>query len=252
MGLRQEQRIALASARAFAQASEAGGAVVLRVPQAPESPMLNRVVGLGTGRRATEADVDEALAALGPGLSFYVAVHPQARPPQLPDWLRARGLEPGWGWMAFRRSVADPPAARTALSLAEVRDEDGAAAVARIVRIGFGLPEAVEAPLARATAGGWRWWLARDGDEPVGAGGLFVCENAGYLGFGATLPEHRGKGAQGALLAARIRRAAGLGCDVVFTETGERRGDRPSNSYRNIRRAGFEEIAVTANWAGRR
>ena len=33
-------------------------------------------------------------------------------------------------------------------------------------------------------------------------------------------------------------------------ETGERGGDRPSNSYRNILRAGFEEIAVTANWAG--
>jgi GNAT superfamily N-acetyltransferase len=72
-----------------------------------------------------------------------------------------------------------------------------------------------------------------------------------YLSFAGTLPEHRGKGAQNALLAARIRRAAGLGCDVVVTETGERRGDRPSNSYRNILRAGFTEDAVTANWLGR-
>ena len=38
------------------------------------------------------------------------------------------------------------------------------------------------------------------------------------------------------------------GCDVVVTETGERRDDLPSNSYRNILRAGFTEVAVRANW----
>ena len=56
------------------------------------------------------------------------------------------------------------------------------------------------------------------------------------------------QGAQGALLAARIRRARELGCEVVVTETGELRDGLPSNSYRNILRAGFEEVAVTANW----
>ncbi len=72
-----------------------------------------------------------------------------------------------------------------------------------------------------------------------------------YLGLAGTLPEHRGKGAQNVLLAARIRRAAELGCDLVITETGERREDRPSGSYRNILRAGFREDIVTANWLGR-
>jgi hypothetical protein len=70
--------------------------------------MLNRVVGLGVERPATEADVDEALAAIGPRVTFYVAVSPGARPVELPKWLRARGLEPGWGWMVFRRDVEDP------------------------------------------------------------------------------------------------------------------------------------------------
>ena len=94
--------------------------------------------------------------------------------------------------------------------------------------------------------------LARfDGDEPAGAGALYAAEGVAYLGFAATLAEHRGKGAQNALLATRIRRAAELGCDLVITETGERTGNRPSNSYRNILRAGFEEHAVTAHWLGR-
>ena len=74
--------------------------------------------------------------------------------------------------------------------------------------------------------------------RPAAAAGVFLAEGVGYLGFAATLPEHRGKGGQNALLAARIRHAREAGCDVVVTETGERRDDRPSSSYRNILRAG--------------
>jgi hypothetical protein len=80
---------------------------------------------------------------------------------------------------------------------------------------------------------------------------MYAKEGVAYLGVAGTLPGHRGKGAQNALLAIRIRRAAELGCDLVVTETGERRDDRPSNSYRNILRAGFQETAVTANRIGR-
>ena len=63
------------------------GAVVLTMPEAPDSPMLNRVLGLGVERPATEADVDEALAAVPAGVTFYVAVAAGARPAELPRWL---------------------------------------------------------------------------------------------------------------------------------------------------------------------
>lgn len=244
-------RLSLAGYSAFSQAVEAGGATVLTIAATPASPMLNRIVGLGVERPATEADLDAALAAIGPGVAFYVAVGPGARPPELSGWLAARGLEPSWGWMAFARGVEAVPPAPTRLELTEVEGADAAAAFARVVRTGYGLPEAAEPVIARVRDSGWQCWLALDGDVPVAAAALFVAEGAGYLGFAATLPEHRGKGAQNALLAARIRRAAERGCDVVFTETGERQDDRPSNSYRNILRAGFRELAVTANWLGR-
>jgi len=80
------------------------------------------------------------------------------------------------------------------------------------------------------------------------AAGVFIDEGVGYLGFAATLPEHRGKGGQNELLAERIEHARASGCDVVVTETGELRDDLPSNSYRNILRAGFAEVVVQANW----
>jgi hypothetical protein len=249
----REERVALEAYRGVSEVvHEAGGVVVLTVPQAPGIPMLNRVVGLGLDGPATEEAVDAALAVIPEGVTYYVAVAPGALPLGLPGWLEARGLEQGWGWMSFRRAPADPPPVETALRLRRVESRADAEAFARIQCVAHGLPDALEPLLVDAPGRGWECWLALDGDEPAGAGALFVSEGAAYLGFGATLPEHRGKGAQGGLLAHRIARAGELGCDVVLTETGERRDDLPSNSYRNILRAGFAEVAVTANWVGRR
>ena len=124
-------------------------------------------------------------------------------------------------------------------------------AFAHIVSRAYGLPPESAAAVHRALDSPWELWLALDGDEPAGAGGLFVDEGAGYIGFAGTLAEHRGKGAQTLLLRHRIARAAELGCDVMLSETGEQRDGLPSNSYRNLVRAGFEETTVTANWLGR-
>jgi ribosomal protein S18 acetylase RimI-like enzyme len=70
----------------------------------------------------------------------------------------------------------------------------------------------------------------------------------GWLSFAATLPEFRRRGAQNALLAARIRAAAELGCSLVVGETGALEDGRPSNSYRNIVRAGFEPVYDRPNY----
>ena len=145
------------------------------------------------------------------------------------------------------RSPAPPP---TTLRLVRVGPAE-AADFGRITASAYGLPAAAAPWAAQAHELGWDCWLAVDGDEPVAAAGVFMSEGAAYLGFAATLAEHRGKGAQGALLAARIEHARAAGCDLLVTETGEHRDDLPSNSYRNILRAGFTEVAVRANWLRR-
>lgn len=251
-GLTREQRVALEAQGAISDVTTAGGASVLTMPEAPASPMLNRAVGLGVERPATPGDVDAALAALRGARGYYVALTPGASPSQLPDWLTDRGLEPGWGWMTFRRGVEDPPLATTELRIVEAAGDAHAAAFARVVCLSYGLPDALERRLRGAADAGWRLWIAFDGDRPAAAAGLYVAGRTGYLGLAGSLEDQRGKGAQSALLAARIRRAAQLGCELLVTETGERSGGRTSNSYRNILRAGFEEVEVTANWLGRR
>ncbi len=243
------ERLAIAAARTAMAADvvELDGALALRVPEAPGSPMLNRVVGLGLEREATEEQLDAATEAMA-GLRHYVTLSPSAQPAEIATWLTARGYGHGWGWMQFRRGVESVPDGRTDLELVEI-GPGGASDFARVVREAYDLQPEVESVIRGAVGrDGWTCWLAYAGDEPAAAAALFVDDGAGYLGFAGTAAAHRGRGAQGALLAARIRRARDLGCRAVYTETGERRPDRPSNSYRNILRAGFEELYVVANW----
>jgi GNAT superfamily N-acetyltransferase len=88
---------------------------------------------------------------------------------------------------------------------------------------GYGMPEAC-AGLIAALVGraGYHCFLAWGGERPTGAGALPVVGQSGWCGVAATLPEARGRGAQNALLAARICRAAKLGCTAVYTETNLR------------------------------
>ena len=226
--------------------AELPGATALRTPPAHSSPMLNRIVGLGLEGAATEEQLDDAIAAMA-GLRYYVSVSPSAQSAEIGEWLLARGFEPSWGWMQFQRGL-DPVPSETSLTVREIGPERGAE-FAQILRTAYGLPEALEEIIAAVPGHpAWYCWLALAGDEPAGAAALFVEDGAGYLGLAGTAVEHRGRGAQTALLAARVARARELGCDAVFTETGEQVPDRPSASYRNIVRSGFEELYVLRNW----
>jgi GNAT superfamily N-acetyltransferase len=120
---------------------------------------------------------------------------------------------------------------------------------AQVVAEGYEMPEWTK-PLAANVVGrpGWSCYVAYDAEEPAGAGALFVRDDVGWLGFAATRPRYRGRGAQSAILAARIEDARKQGCSTVTTETGAMEEGRPSNSYRNILRAGFREAGVRANY----
>ena len=75
----------------------------------------------------------------------------------------------------------------------------------------------------------------------MAVGALFASEGAGWMTLGATRASHRGRGAQPALIAARLERAAALGCTLVVSETGAAGPEGPGPSYRNILDAGFAE-----------
>lgn len=211
--------------------------------------MFRRAVGLGVGGPTSEAELDDVLEHMnGCGERYAVPVAPHSQPAALAAWLEGRGLTAGYAWMKFRRSCAEAPRAKTELEIRVVGAELGDA-FGRVVAEGFGLPPAV-APWVAAIPGRERWVcvMAFEDAAPVAAGAAYVSGEYAWLGFGATLPAYRRRGAQSALLARRLDEAAARGAQVAVTETGERLPDKPSHSYRNILRAGFEEAYLRQNY----
>jgi GNAT superfamily N-acetyltransferase len=218
------------------EATSLGDAVCVVAREVP-APELNRALGVGE-----DTDLG-ALQAFYAGTPHLVSCSDGAVAA-----LRARGYEPGYAWMKFVRAAEPDASARTDLRL-EVVGADRAGDFAAAVVGGFGMPARM-AGVAASVVGrpGWTCLVAYDAARPVGAGALFVTGDQGWLGLGATLPDARGRGAQSAILAARVRLAAGQGAATVTTETGVREPGRPEPSYRNILRAGFEEAYERPNW----
>ena len=233
-----------------ARVEEVGGAVCIALPELPSSAMFNRVLGLGLDEPATPGLVHEVAGFFGGlGVEWCVALAPGAEPRELSSWLDARGFVRGYAWAKFERGLEEPAERQTELRIAEVEPGADADAFADVFVRAYGTPELFREWLARLPGrAGWRCFVAFDGETPAATGALFSMDGVGWLGIAGTLPEHRRRGAQGAILAARIRAAAETGCEVLVTETGEQVEGRPSSSYRNIERAGFELAYVRPNY----
>ncbi len=90
-------------------------------------------------------------------------------------------------------------------------------------------------------AGGMVRYLARRGGAAAGGGSMRIDDGIAQLCGTATLPAHRRRGVQTALLACRLDDAARSGCDiaVVTTQPG-------STSQQNVQRLGFELLYARA------
>src|SRR3954463_388358 len=206
------------------------GALVHGCPALPVVT-FNRALGIAAPPR------DEVLALaqtiqLAPGLET--------------DAVRAR-LREDVRWAKVIRDARAPDAVATDLEVREVERAE-AEALGRVISTGFGMPPVVGGWLARLVGReGWRMYGAYAGDELVGGGALHVAGDVGWLGIGATLPEHRGRGGQQAVMARRIADAAAAGCRTLTSETGILPG-HPNPSLRNMYRSGFELAYERTNW----
>jgi GNAT superfamily N-acetyltransferase len=102
--------------------------------------------------------------------------------------------------------------------------------------------EAVEAAIGdMAGVAGYGRYLARVGGVVAGGASMVRVDGVAILCGAATLPGHRRRGVQTALLAARLERAARDGCDVavITTQPGSR-------SQQNAQRRGFSLLYTRA------
>jgi len=229
--------------------TEIGGALCTAVPAAPGSALLNRVLGLGLAEPAIEKALDEIDAFFADNkVSYGLTVTPDVRPPELTAWLEARGFSRGYAWTKFRRGIEPAAAPETDLTVERIGPDSGDV-FADVFQRAYGTPELLRPRLEQIPGEtDWYCFVAFAKGVPAGTAAVFVTGDVGWLGMAGTLPEFRGRGAQTALLAERIAAAREAGCSVVVTETGEAVEGRPSNSYRNIVRAGFEPVYVRQNY----
>jgi hypothetical protein len=95
---------------------------------------------------------------------------------------------------------------------------------------------------------GFRTFAAWDGGDIVAGGNLFVHGEAGSINTGATLPTHRGRGGQSAVIAARIAAATEAGCRWLVAEAGKPPAGTSNASLNNLIRAGLKPLYARTNW----
>ena len=225
-----------------------GGTLISRAA-GDGSIIINRTLGLDdTGH--DPALIDRALKAYDDAgvAKFFLHVQPDA-PDSLRDDLLGRGLKTGRAWMKFKRGMAPVDLPENDLRVEELTPAS-AADFGRITATCFGMTPTFGKILAATAIASpnWHVFMAFDGDAPAGCGCLVTYENVGLLDMGATDPDFRCRGVQGAVMAARINKAVDLGLGHLFTETGEAVEGEAQHSYGNILRYGFEEWYARQNY----
>ena len=231
--------------------SVAGGVASFAGASSP----FNKVAGLGFGGVPTQAEMDEIERRFGDcGTCVQVELSNLADP-EIGAQLTARGYRLVSFENVLGVGIAQAPERITFPGI-EIRrsGEDEFALWLDVVSDGFahaddqGVPSHEDFPRAAkqnaerdfAAAGVRRYIALRDG---VAAGGasLGVTNGIAQMAGAATVPAHRRRGIQTALLAARLADAAAEGCDlaVVTTQPG-------SVSQRNVQRRGFDLLYTRA------
>ena len=228
-----------------------GGGVAALMANDPTGFYWSRVLGLGWQEPITDELVAEILDWYqlhgGSSVIFQVSPHvPQG------DWeavLERAGFTPGGSWVKCIRDVSPAHFAPTDLEVRSL-DETQGQRYAEVYWAGFEFedPLFIEWMASQPTMDNWRTFGAFDGDELAAVGALFLNGDVGGMSGAATLPAFRNRGAQGALIAARIDAAAREGCQWVISETGAETEDTLNPSLHNLRRQGFADLYERRNW----
>lgn len=246
------------------------------------SPTMNRVIGLPGDTPLspdTLARIQQTFRARGIA-QFWLHAWDTPDSAPLRDSLLALGCRQQGAWAKFELALAPPTSAPAPAPAPEsarapepesapepepARARAAAPAPSLTVRLAQGADYNVAGQIAHRSFGKWpvlepwmaalaghkEWhvFLACDDDgTPLATGALLIEGRHAWLGMGATLPEARRRGAQQALLAARLAAARAAGCITVSVEAEAAEPGHSSPSLNNILRAGFRQLGTRGNY----
>ncbi|NNE12340.1 MAG: GNAT family N-acetyltransferase [Ilumatobacter sp.] len=196
-----------------------------------------------------------ASAGLPPAVDLTPATHPRAGVE-----LAAGGYSPADTVSVVFRPVRDveSPAPRADQAIVvDVAHDAELPLWQEISAGGWGHTDPERRSCSDAFAAAWHriapdgFFIARDraGGRPLGCAVMTVADGVATLGGMTTLPDERGRGVQAALIAARIRAAEALGCELV-TSTARRDGPSERNLLRQGFRRAYDKHVVTIERPG--
>ena len=235
---------ALLAGSATASVHALGSALALVAAEESRSTLLNRVIGLGLDRPIAAADLEAIAKLYGPTRNPWSIELPSAC--STPDVL-ALLKQSGYRRSGLQAAVfaADCRELAEVASRFDIRCNEAQmfAAAADIQASVFGVSPSVRALLAQAPADGrFHQFIALDDGRPAAACLSFISAETAWAGWDATLPAHRGRGIQKALIAARARGAAAAGCRWITSETAVGTSAAPDRSHQNYLKLGFREL----------
>ncbi len=229
------------------------GGVVQMACDRMHSLNRNRTQGLGVDEPLSPGLLDDVIAfhRAGP-CDFMLNVPPFARPADHEALLRSRRLTWWRRRVLWMRDASPAPPVRTDLVVRALGPDD-AALFGRVTVEAHGSPPEFGAwAEACVREGVFLAWLAWDGDQPVASATLSIGPSGAWFGAAATRESHRGRGAQSALIAARIDAAREAGVTRILVETVEALDRDEGTSSRNVERAGFTATHMRPSWVTER
>jgi len=199
----------------------------------PAASLNRNAIRLFGGRGLSANDLN-AMSALfeeaGAG-RFFVWLHPGPDMEVVRRWLAANGAKqvPWTRYPTMVHTGRTSPQRTSTLTTRKITVED----VAK-----YGLAEHGENYVRTVGYPGFHHFAAFEGGQPIATAMLDVFEDMGYIAGAHTTERFRKRGAQTALIAARLEEAHRLGCKLIVTDTLT----MLEHSYSNLLRAGFEVV----------
>lgn len=179
----------------------------------------------------------------------HVQINEASASDELRGWLLDKGLVENGAWVKLTRPAPSAPLAIEGPVRTRLAGIDDAAIFGKLMCAGFGFPTGLE-PLWSCLVGkkGWVCFIAELEGTPVGTGAMFIEDGCAWVGGGATLAEYRNRGAQKALINARLNEGLAQGVSLFAVETGQPQEGQPNISFGNLTKAGFKLSYIRKNY----
>ena len=232
-----------------------GEAVVLTSPVIPFSH-FNRVMGLGLTQPATEKELDEILAFFQAEKIKRLELHhiPHTQPPQLVDWLTARGLRIVSGWDRIYRGnepltdKTEMPAGMRVEKITRATMEEWATFLVTM----YNLQPTKPLLLSITDRRGWHHYALRENERIVAARSMYIHHDGmAWWGIEAPVPGFMTPrfDLDYHLCREIIKDGLKLGAKYFVADIEKSDTEMKHDGYRNFNEMGFKRAYFRSNYS---